>query len=56
MKQIVSNADVLRLAAEAQLDPRTVKRAVELGVERLHAIAAKERLRSAAAKLKVRLK
>ena len=54
MKQ-VTRADILRLAAEAQLDPRTVKRAVERGVEKLQAAVDKDRLRAAATKLKVRI-
>lgn len=55
MKQAITRADILRLAAEAQLDPRTVKRAVERGVEKMQAAVDKERLRAAAAKLKVKV-
>lgn len=55
MKHTVTRADVLRLAAEAQLDPRTVKRAVERGVEKMQATVDKERLRAAATKLKIRI-
>lgn len=51
----VSRADILRLAAEAQLDPRTVKRAIEQGVDKMQAEFDKERLRAAAAKLKIRI-
>ena len=54
-KREVSRGDVLRLAAEAQLDPRTVKRALERGVESLQAAVDKERLRAAAAKLGVKI-
>lgn len=48
--------DIMRLAAESGLDPRTVKRAVENGVDSLHAELDRERLRAAAKALKVALK
>jgi hypothetical protein len=51
----LSRADILRLAAEAQLDPRTVKRAIEKGIDRMQAEADKGRIRAAAAKLKIRI-
>lgn len=41
---------ILRLAAEAQLDPRTVKRAVEHGLASLKAAVDKDRLTIAAKK------
>ena len=43
---------IMRIALEAQLDPRTVKRAIELGIETLHADHAKSRLRDALKKMK----
>jgi hypothetical protein len=54
-KREITRGDVLRLAAEAQLDPRTVKRAIERGVESLQAAVDKDRLRAAAAKLKIKI-
>jgi hypothetical protein len=52
----IDRATLLRLAAEAQLDPRTVQRAVEKGVESLKSEFDRERLRTAAQKLSIRLK
>jgi hypothetical protein len=49
-------ATILRLAAETQLDPRTVKRAVEEGVGALKAAIDRERLREAAKRLGVKLR
>lgn len=54
-KREVTRSDILRLAAEAQLDPRTVKRAVDRGVANMQAAVDKERLRAAATKLKIRI-
>jgi len=54
-KREITRGDVLRLAAEAQIDPRTVKRAVERGVECMRATVDKDRLRAAAAKLKIKV-
>ncbi len=52
----ISRTETLRLAAEAQLDPRTVKRAVEVrGVKEMQAEVDRERLRAAAQKLKIRI-
>jgi hypothetical protein len=48
-------ADVLRLAAEAQIDPRTVKRAIEHGVDVLRASVDRDRIRVAAKKLGIKL-
>jgi hypothetical protein len=42
-----------RLALEAQLDPRTVKRALEKGIESLQSDHSKARLRIALKKLKL---
>jgi len=47
--------DILRLAAETGLDARTVKRAADRGVDSLRAEVDRERLRAAAAKLKLTL-
>jgi len=55
VKKEISRGDVLRLAAEAQLDPRTVKRAIERGIESLQAAVDKDRLRAAAAKLRIKV-
>lgn len=46
---------IMRIALEAQLDPRTVKRAIEHGVDSLQSDFAKVRLRSALKKLKIEL-
>lgn len=55
MKKTLSRADILRLAAETGLDVRTVKRAVDRGVESLRAEVDRERLKAAAEKLGVKL-
>lgn len=54
-KREISRGDILRLAAEAQLDPRTVKRALERGVSKMQAAVDKERIRAAAAKLGIKI-
>jgi hypothetical protein len=54
-KREITRADILRLAAEAQLDPRTVQRALERGVSKMQATVDKDRLRAAAAKLKIKI-
>lgn len=51
----ITRADIYRLAAEAQLDPRTVKRALERGIDSMQAAVDKERLRAAATKLKLKV-
>jgi hypothetical protein len=52
MKAItLSRVDILRLAAEAQIDPRTVKRAIDHGVDALKAHVDRDRIRVAAKKL-----
>jgi hypothetical protein len=51
MRKPTDKADVLRLAAEAQIDPRTVKRAIRDGIDTLRAEVDRERLRDAAKKL-----
>jgi predicted DsbA family dithiol-disulfide isomerase len=43
--------DILRLAAETGLDPRTVKRALDRGVDSLRAEIDRKRLREAAVRL-----
>ena len=55
VKQEIKRADILRLAAEAQLDPRTVQRAIERGVSKMQAAVDKDRLRAAAIKLKIKI-
>jgi hypothetical protein len=52
----ISRNVILRLAADSQLDPRTVKRAVDRGVDTLRAEVDRARLREAAAKLGLVLK
>jgi hypothetical protein len=52
----IDRRDILRLAAETGLDPRTVKRAVERGIQSLRAEVDRERLRAAATKLELKLK
>lgn len=47
----LDRADTLRLAAEAQIDPRTVRRAIEHGVAALKAEVDRIRLREAAGRL-----
>lgn|GEM_PF-2535128 len=47
---------LLRLAADAQLDPRTVKKALELGLDHMKSDYDRVRLREAAAKHGVKLK
>jgi hypothetical protein len=54
-KREISRGDILRLAAEAQLDPRTVKRALERGVAKMQAAVDKERIRAAATKLGLKI-
>jgi len=46
---------LMRIAVEAQLDPRTVRRAFENGIDALHSANAKTRLKAALKKLKVAL-
>jgi hypothetical protein len=55
MKSELGRADVLRLAAESQLDPRTVKRAIDRGVDSLKSEYDKTRLKDAALRLGLRL-
>ncbi len=43
---------IARIALEAQLDPRTVKRAIEHGIDALQSGHSKARLRAALKKLK----
>ncbi len=43
---------IARIALEAQLDPRTVKRAIERGIDSLQSDHSKARLRVALKKLK----
>jgi hypothetical protein len=51
MKKPADRSDILRLAAEAQIDPRTVKKALENGVNSLRAEVDRQRLREAAKRL-----
>ena len=54
-KPIISWPDILRLAAETRLDPRTVERAVKNGIEALRAGVDRERLKAAVDKLGLKL-
>jgi hypothetical protein len=47
----LSRRDALKLAAESELDVRTVKRAMDRGLSSLRAEVDRERLRAAAARL-----
>lgn len=51
----VDRLTIMRIALEAQLDPRTVKRAIEKGIDSLQSAHSKARLRAALEKLKVKL-
>ena len=44
---------IMKIAMEAQLDPRTVKRAIEHGIDSLQSDYSKTRLRAALKKLKL---
>ena len=44
---------IMRIALEAQLDPRTVRRAIEQGIDSLQSDHSKTRLRGALKKLKL---
>jgi len=55
-KTDIDGVTIRRLAAAAGLDPRTVKRAVNHGIDSLKAEVDRERLREAATKLDVRLR
>ena len=55
MRQPLDTATIAKLAAEAQVDRRTVQRAVEHGIDALRNGYGKDRLRVAAKKLGVRL-
>ncbi len=50
-----TRADILRLAADTGLDPRTVKRAVDKGLGSIRAEVDRERLMAAATALGVRI-
>ena len=54
-KQTLNRADIMRLAAETGLDPRTIQRAIDRGVESIRAVVDRERLVAAALKLKLPL-
>ncbi len=54
-KRTFTEADVLRLAAEAQIHPRTAKRALTLGAGALRATYDQERVAAAAKKLRLTL-
>ena len=51
----IDRADILRLAAETGLDVRTVKRAMDRGIDSIRAQVDRERLRDAAVKLRLKL-
>jgi hypothetical protein len=51
LRSQIDRAGILRLAADSQLDPRTVKRAVEHGIDSLKAEVDRNRLREAAKRL-----
>ena len=55
MRQPLDTATIAKLAAEAQVDRRTVQRAIEHGLDALRNGYGKDRLRVAAKKLGVRL-
>jgi len=55
MRKMLDRTTILRLAVEAQLDPRTVQRAAEKGVSSLKSEFDRQRLRAAADKLAVKL-
>jgi hypothetical protein len=52
----ITRFDILRLAADAVLDPRTVKRAVDRGLESMKSDRDRTKLREVAAKLGIKLK
>ncbi len=54
-KRKVDTSTVMKLAVEAQLDERTVCRAIDKGVDALRSGFAKERLRAAAKKFGIAL-
>lgn len=49
----LDRTDILRLAAESQLDPRTVRRAILKGVQAIKAEVDRARLRAAAKRLRL---
>jgi hypothetical protein len=55
-RQAVDTQSIARLAAEAQLDPRTVRRAMENGIDSLRSGFDRERLQAAAKKLRIEIK
>lgn len=52
-KPTFTEADALRLAAEAHVHPKTARRALELGAGALRAVYDQERVAEAAKKLKL---
>jgi hypothetical protein len=48
----IDRTTIARIALEAQIDPRTVKRAIERGIDSLQSDHSKTRLRAALKKLK----
>jgi hypothetical protein len=52
----LSRADLLRLSAETGMDVRTIKRAADRGIHTLRAEVDRERLKTAAAKLSLKVK
>ncbi len=55
-KTEIDRGDILRLAAETGLDARTVKRAIDRGVDSIRAEVDRTRLREAAGKLGLTLR
>ena len=49
---VLDRPTIMRIALEAQIDPRTVKRAIEHGIDALRSDHSKARLRDALKKLK----
>ncbi len=52
-KLTVPRRDIFRLAGDAGLDPRTVQRAIECGIDSMKSEVNRTRLRETAAKLKI---
>ena len=55
MQQEISRQQILKLAAESMLDPRTIKRAVDFGIGSMKSEFDKQRLREAAEKVGLKL-
>jgi hypothetical protein len=55
VRRLPDRETLLKLAGASGLDPRTVKRALERGVDSLRAEVDRERLRNAAAKIGIQI-